>query len=158
LGRIELIFGGVVEIDEVYTAGDPVKISFQFVVGRVIEEPLLAQWFLFKPIGKLDDVLLARFRRNCFMVANAEKYGESAEGSDLILQEVVPGELFVIANADRRNEVFGLVLDVFVEIIDSAEITQMPVKRGARLQHAWSNGGHHDITAISGIAGNSEAE
>src|SRR4029077_8145169 len=158
LTRIELIFGCVVKIDELHATHDPVVVSFEFVIVRIIMKPLIAQRLLLEPVSKLDDVLLTGFRRNRFVIADTEEYWKCAEGGDLILQEVIPGMLFVIADGDWPGEVFRLVLDVLIESGDGTKIAQMPIKGCAAFLHAASDRGHNDIAAISGIAGHSEAE
>jgi len=128
---IELIRGAIVETDEIHAAHNPVIVRLQLVIIRVVQEALPAQRLLVEPVRELDDVLVTGFRRNRFVIADAEENGETPEGSNLILQEVLPGQLFIIADVERICEVLGLVLDVLVKIVDGAKITEMPVEGGA---------------------------
>ena len=50
----------------------------------------------------------------------------------------------------------GLVLHVFIEIVDGAEIAEVPVEGGAALFYAGGDAGHYYVAAIARIAGDGE--
>ena len=91
------------------------------------------------------------------MVADSEKHGCGAEGNDLALDEIVPGDGQVLADGEGLGDVLRLVPNVFIEIVDGAEIAEMPVERGAALFYAGGDAGHDHVAAVARIAGDGEA-
>ena len=146
---IELIWGGVVEGYKVDPIFDPVVVSPQFEILAVVVEPLLAQDRRIDPIGELQQVLFARFWRDYLVVSDRKKHGQGAEGKKLILYKVVPGKIFVADDVQRFPDVRGLMLDIFVEIVNRAEVAQMPVKAGAIFPHTGGDGRHNDVPAVA---------
>ena len=153
LGEIELIVRGVIKVDEIHSALDPVVVSSNQVVARIVLKALVLNQRRVEPIGELLNELGAGLGRNRIVIADAEKYGHGTERDELALDEIVPCELFVSNDGERLVEMFRLVLDVFVESVDGPEIAEMPVKRCVFLFDSGGDGGHDDVPAIARIAG-----
>jgi hypothetical protein len=49
-----------------------------------------------------------------------------------------------------------LMLHVFIEIIDGAEVTEMPVEPGTALFYCGGDAGHDYVAAIARVAGDGE--
>ena len=90
------------------------------------------------------------------MVSDSKEHWRCGEGEDLILDEIVPGDGEVLADGKRFGDVRGLVLHVFIEIVDGAKIAEVPVEGGAALFYTRGNSGHDHVAAIARIAGNGE--
>src|SRR6266852_6780586 len=100
LRRVKLVPRGVVQIDEINAALNPVVIGLQHVVGAVVAQPLLLDHRGIEPIGELLEEIGAGFRGNEFVVSDAEKNRKVAEGDNLVLNEVGPG---VVEIPDRKS-------------------------------------------------------
>ena len=68
-----------------------------------------------------------------------------------LLDKIVPDDLLVTADAQRLGNVFGLMLDILVEIGIFAEIAEVPVEGGIVLPYAGGDGGHDHVAAIARI-------
>src|SRR5271156_5173071 len=104
------------------------EVGGDFASARVVAEALLLQRGLIQPVGELDQELFTGFGWGGVVVSDAEKYRCCAEGDDLILNEVVPGDGEVLADGERFGDVLRLVLHVFIEIVDGAKIAEVPVE------------------------------
>ena len=84
------------------------------------------------------------------MIPDGQKDRGLAESRDLAPEEVVPGDLEVVGDGERRrtgHSPFGK--DVLVEIVDRAEISQVPVERRGVGVGARRHGRHHDVSAVA---------
>ena len=50
----------------------------------------------------------------------------------------------------------GKLFVVFIEIVDGAEVAEVPVEGGLIVVDAGGDGGHDDVSAIAGVAGDGE--
>ena len=103
---------------------------------------------------KLTDKIFTGLRIDGFVVADAEKNFERAEGSKLTVDKIRPSLCQVIRDGDmRRIELkFGGRDHILIEIVNGAEVAQMPVEVRAALQHGGGDRRHDDVAAIAGIA------
>ena len=62
------------------------------------------------------------------MVADAQKNGKLSERSDLISNEVVPRDFFIIDDIERLRKVLGLVLNILIEFVNRAKIAEVPIE------------------------------
>src|SRR5258708_7853369 len=86
------------------------------------------------------------------MISDSQHKRNRAKGRDLAVDKILPGDVFVIRNGERRGLVPRLVLNVFVKIINCAQISQMPVKRSFVLSGCFSDARHHYVSTISGVS------
>src|SRR5580704_13872272 len=87
LGKIELLRRYVVKRDEVDIAPDPVVVSVQLPIRRIVLQPPRANGRILKPIGELNQPGLARRRRDGFVISNRQKDREIAEWRHLVGDE-----------------------------------------------------------------------
>src|SRR5450755_104916 len=87
------------------------------------------------------------------MIADCKIDGSVGEGGELVLDEIVPGIFFVI---DDERRLGGNLFVVFVEIVDGAEVAEMPVEGGLVVMDTGGDGGHDDVSAIAGVPGDGE--
>jgi hypothetical protein len=114
---------------------------------------LLLEFGRVKPVGKLDEIVGATFGRDEFVIADCEIDGSVGERRELILDEVVPGIRFVIFDERGRG---GELFVVLVDIVDGAEVAEVPVESGLVAVSAGGDGGHDYVSAVAGIAGDGE--
>ena len=101
----------------------------------------------------MDEIVGARFGRDEFVIANGKIDGSAGERRELVLDEVVPGIHFVIDDERGRG---GKLFVVLVEVVDGAEVAEMPVEGSLIVVRAGGDGGHDYVTAVAGIAGDGE--
>lgn len=150
---VELVGGCVVEIDEVNASALPVIVDVETMVFWVITQPLLLEFWRVDPIGKLDEIVGASFRRIEFVIADAEIDGRAGEGDELVLDEVVPGIRFVIGDGRGLG---GLLFVVLIKIGDIAKVAEMPVEKSLIVVGTGGDGGHNYVSAVAGIARDDE--
>ena len=150
---VDLLVGGVVEKVEGDAAIDPVVVALDAGIGRCVFLPLCAQDRRVEPRGKCSDVLFASFGLDDFVVADADEVWDGTERRDLAGDEVLPLHRVVVIERQRRSDVFRLMLDVCVGSVRVAKVAQVPVKRRAIPARGVGNGGHHDVAAITSVAG-----
>src|SRR5258708_5523509 len=71
--RAELVFSGVIEINEVNAVAHPMKVTPRLTRGRVVFEALLLQLRPIEIFPKSRDELRARLRRRSLMVSYAQE-------------------------------------------------------------------------------------
>src|SRR5262249_36281430 len=153
---VELVFGGVVEVDEIHSVFDPVKESLQCAIVRIIGQALRAQRGRVEPVGELDDELLARLRRIRLMIADAEVNRDRSEGIELALNEIVPLGLVVVGFVWRRISVLGLVQVVLINERGGPKVAKMPIKLRIVSLCAGGDGRHNYVAAVARIARDGE--
>src|SRR6266581_2887788 len=151
LRRVELVPRGVVQIDEINAALNPVVIRLQHVVGAVVAQPLLLDHGGIEPIGELLEEIGAGFRGNQFVVSDAEKNRKVAEGNHLVLNEVGPGVVEIRADVDAGA---GRLAIVLIKIVDGAKVSQVPIKRRVAAMSMLRDRGHHHVATVARITGN----
>src|SRR5581483_3930828 len=87
----KLIKSSIIKVDEVHPTLNPVEICFRRSVLRIVRKPLLPERRGIQPFGEFFSKLLARFRRNEFMIANAHKDRRWAKSSKLVANKIIPG-------------------------------------------------------------------
>ena len=129
-------------------------VDTQLVILWIVLEPLGAKHGRFEPVRELQQPRLARGGRNGLVVSDTEKHREIAKRRDLVRDEIRPGGAEIARDEHRlrRQTQFRRRDHVFVERVDGAEVAQMPVELRAAVANARSDGGHHDVAAVSGIA------
>jgi hypothetical protein len=60
----------------------------------------------------------------------SEKEQHVTEGDDLILDEVIPGAIFVVDDKEGRSTGGSELLEVLIESVDGAQVAEVPVKGG----------------------------
>ena len=83
------------------------------------------------------------------MIAGRQKDREVAKRHELVRDEVGPGGGLVGDDVEGLDE-------VLVEGVDGAEISEVPVEVGAAGEDSGGEGGHDDVAAIAGVAGDGE--
>src|SRR5271163_3312574 len=124
--------------------------------ARIVAQALFLEHRLIQPVGELDQILFAGFGWNGVVISDTQKNRRGAEGDNLVLKEVIPGDGEVLTDGERFGDVLRLMLHVFIEIVDGAKVAEMPVERGAALFHAGGDAGHDYVAAIARIAGDGE--
>ncbi len=125
-------------------------------VLRIVFKPLLAQHRNIEPVGELRGESLLCLGRDALMIADAHKKRRGAKRSDLVLNEIRPSEFQVDVARQCVSGLAGLGRHVFVNLVDGAKITQMPVEAGSVAGAVRGNRGHHHISAIARITGDNE--
>ncbi len=153
LRGVKLFRRDVVKEVERDAALDPVEIGFDQMIPGIVLEALRAQDRRVEPIRKLNDEILARLERgNRFVISDAQEKRDRAERSYLALDEIRPGNGFVFGDGERLGEVLGLVLDVFIESVDGAQVAQVPVELDLIFFGQLGDSRHHHIAAIARVA------
>ena len=87
------------------------------------------------------------------MVTDADEVRHRAKGRNLARDEVPPLHRAVVVERQRRYDVLWLMLDIRVRSVRVAKVTQVPIERRATPARGFGNGGHHDVAAITRVAG-----
>ena len=121
--------------------------------------PLLADGRSVEPIRESCNYAGMTHRRDHFMIAEGQIDGRFSKRLELLGFEVVPSDALILRKRGGvlwiRDVMSGGI--VFVHGVDSAEITQMPVKPGIIRSGGSSNFGHHRIAAIPRVARDNKA-
>src|SRR6185312_6847784 len=158
LGIVKLIVRGVVETHEIHPALDPAIVGAKFVIAGIVLQALGAEFGRFQPVGKLLQVVGASKRRDQFVVPDSEMYRRFPKRNELLGDEIVPRQALIIEDAEvllaiavlRRGE------KVLIEIVDPAEVAEVPVEFGAVAVYPRGNRRHDNIAAVAGITGDRE--
>src|SRR5438552_10454882 len=127
---VELLQTRIVERYEIDVAIGPMIITAQLVILRIIVEPLRLDDWILQPVGELKEPGVARGGRNGFMIPDCEKYRDAAERVQLMSDEVRPsrGQISDDVDGSRLKSELGRRNHVFIEHVDGAKVTQVPVK------------------------------
>ena len=147
LSGIELVRRRIVEVDEIHALVPPVIVGPHFVVMRVIFQALLANHRRVQPIGKGDDELVAAFWRDGFVIADSHEKRQVRERFDLVPLEVRPGRAQILRDGGVRMK----HPKILIEIVDGAQISQMPIKYRVMSARRRGNRGHDHIATVAGV-------
>src|SRR6478752_5723349 len=89
--RRELIERGIIQINKIHAALDPVKVRPGSRVIWIVCQALLFESGRIKPLREFGGELLTPFGRRGFMIADTHKDRHGTEGAKLILDEIIPG-------------------------------------------------------------------
>src|SRR5262245_51141884 len=89
--RSELVMGGVVEVDKIHSALDPMKIRSRSDIVRIVGKALPFEHGSVEPSGELFHELLPSLGRRGFVVANPDEDRHGAKGRKLVPDKIVPG-------------------------------------------------------------------
>src|SRR5580698_7076085 len=146
---------GVVEGDEVNAVAGPVVPGLDGRSAVAVDLALRFDFRTSEKAGEFGDVALAGHGRNRFVIAAAKENRQRAEGSHLVLEEVVPGAVLVLPVgflASRGQH----CLHVLIWKSDPAEVAEVPVEEIALCFHFCSDGGHDEVAAVAAVSADGE--
>src|ERR1700684_3227326 len=98
---------------------------------------------------ELEFECVFRFRRDHFVIAYPYTEGKTAKPGSLVLEEIVPGPCFINIAGQGVALILSGERHVLINLVDGAQVAQMPEEAGSELCAVGGDGGHDDVSAVA---------